>query len=65
MGVAPYVVLMQPNWKAAQKSGMDAVSAYVVQRNPTRAAGAPYNESIAVPEAQTWARQEGGEPRSV
>ena len=63
MGVEPYVVLMSPGeWKKAQAMGMDAVSAYVVNRNPTKAAGASFNESIAVPEAQSWAAvaSEGG-----
>ena len=54
MDVEPYVVLMNPNWGAAQRLGMDAVSAYVVQHNPNRLAGAPFNESIAIPEAKTW-----------
>lgn len=62
MDVEPYVVLMNPNWPAAKAHGMDAVSAYVVQRNPHRLAGAPFHESIAVPEAQTWssAAEQGG-----
>merc|ERR1711871_860069 len=53
MGVEPYVTLMQPNgWDKAKSLGMDAVSAYVVQHTG-KAAGAPFNTSIALPEAQS------------
>ena len=56
LGVRPYVVLMKPNqWPQAQALGMDAVSAYSVQTNGAKAAGAPFNSSIAAPEAASWA----------
>ena len=56
MGVEPYIVLMSPGaWKQAQAMGLDAVSAYIVQKNPNKLAGAPYNTSIAAPEAASWA----------
>jgi hypothetical protein len=66
MGVEPYVTLMSNNppgaWAQAQAMGMDAVSAYAVRRNPDKAAAYPFNEGIAIPEAQSWAAvaKEGG-----
>jgi hypothetical protein len=65
MGVEPYVTLMDASahaWEKAQSMGMDAVSAYVVQRNPGKDAAYPYSKGIAIPEAQSWAAvaQAGG-----
>lgn len=62
LGVAPYVVKMGGPWATAKKLGMDALSAYVVQSNPTKAAGAPFQTAIAGPEAEFWAaaKEAGG-----
>jgi hypothetical protein len=62
LGVLPYVVKMGGPWAGAAKLGMDALSAYVIQTNPSKLAGAPYQTSIADPEADAWAaaRDAGG-----
>eukprot|EP00038_Savillea_parva_P009713 m.185359 g.185359 ORF g.185359 m.185359 type:complete len:423 (-) comp16422_c0_seq1:186-1454(-) len=56
LGIDPYVVKMGGPWAAAKKLGMDALSAYVVQSNPNKLAGAPFATSIAEPEANYWAQ---------
>jgi len=62
LGVSPYVVKMGGAWSGTRQLGADALSAYIIQSNPTKAAGAPYATSIAKPEAKFWeaAKEAGG-----
>lgn len=54
----PYLVAMadsaQAAWQRAQTLGADAISAYVVQRNPHQDEAVPFASGIAQPEAQFW-----------
>ena len=56
MQLKPYYIWMHPGgWAAAQKLGMDALSAYITQHNPQKLAGAPYETAVHEPESEFWA----------
>lgn len=46
---------MGGDWANAKSLGYDALSAYMIASNPQHLAGAPYETSIAQPEAAFWA----------